>query len=139
MDSQARTVGGRWEVLCETSGESQGSSAMRCLRVLWLGENGFRVHAEALRHGEWKVLMQIHFLGMPGWSVGVRRSTLLWSSSSKADNLVTALKLSFHDIARHLFEIPIIGFKNFHPVFTNFSNYWVIHNLLLQKVHQACK
>ena len=26
VDSEARTVGGRWEVLCETSGESQGSS-----------------------------------------------------------------------------------------------------------------
>ena len=26
MDLQARTVGGRWEVLCETSVESQGSS-----------------------------------------------------------------------------------------------------------------
>ena len=26
VDSEARTVGGRWEALCETSGESQGAS-----------------------------------------------------------------------------------------------------------------
>ncbi|NBR50018.1 hypothetical protein EBU02_14480 [bacterium] len=76
---------------------------------------------------------------MPGWSVGVRCSTLLGSSFFKADNLVTTLKLSFHHIERHLSEIPIIGFKNIHSVLTNFINYWVIHNLLLQKVHQACK
>ena len=38
--------------LREARVESQGSSAMRCVRVLWLGENGFRVHAEARRNGD---------------------------------------------------------------------------------------
>jgi hypothetical protein len=34
VDSEARTVGGGREGLCETSGESQGSSAIRFLCVI---------------------------------------------------------------------------------------------------------